>query len=52
MPDNRQEGVQGKETLEEPRLPYGTAIKAGYFRHDSPVAESFVGWFRRVFKGD
>ena len=39
MPDNRQEGMQGKETLEEPRLPYGTAIKAGYFRHDSPVAE-------------
>ena len=37
---------------EEPGLPYGTAIKARYFRHDSPVAESFVGWFRRVFEAD
>ena len=36
----------------EPGLPYGTAIKARYFRHDSPVAESFVGWFRRVFEAD
>ena len=37
---------------QEPGLPYGTAIKARYFRHDSPVAESFVSWFRRVFEGD
>ena len=37
---------------EEPGLPYGTAIKARYFRHDSPVAEQFVAWFRRVFEGD
>lgn len=36
---------------QEPGLPYGTAIKARYFRHDSPVAESFVAWFRRVFEG-
>ena len=36
----------------EPGLPYGTAIKARYFRHDSPVAEQFVAWFRRVFEGD
>ena len=35
----------------EPGLPYGTAIRARYFRHDSPVAESFVTWFRRVFEG-
>ena len=26
--------------------------RARYFRHDSPVAESFVGWFRRVFEAD
>lgn len=36
---------------QEPGLPYGTAIKARYFRHDGPVAESFVAWFRRVFEG-
>ena len=36
----------------EPGLPYGTAIKARYFRHDSPAARSFVDWFRRVFEGD
>lgn len=35
----------------EPGLPYGTAIKARYFRHDGPVAERFVAWFRRVFEG-
>lgn len=35
----------------EPGRPYGTAIKARYFRHDSPVAKNFVAWFRRVFKG-
>ena len=37
---------------EEPGLPYGTAIKARYFRHDTPVATRFVAWFRRVFEGD
>lgn len=36
---------------EEPGLPYGTAIKARYFRHDSPTADRFVAWFRRVFEG-
>ena len=36
----------------EPGLPYGTAIKARYFRHDSPAARSFVDWFRRVFEAD
>ena len=36
----------------EPGLPYGTAIKARFFRHDSPVATRFVAWFRRVFEGD
>ena len=36
----------------EPGLPYGTAIRAEYFRHDSPTAGRFVGWFRRVFEAD
>ena len=36
---------------EEPGLPYGTAIKARYFRHDSPTAGRFIAWFRRVFEG-
>ena len=34
---------------EYPGLPYGSAIRAQYFRHDSPVAGRFVAWFRRVF---
>ncbi len=37
---------------QEPGLPYGTAIRARYFRHDSPLAMSFVAWFRRLFEGD
>lgn len=37
---------------EEPGLPYGTAIKARYFRHDTPVATRFVAWFRRLFERD
>ena len=35
---------------ENPGLPYGSAIRARYFDHDSEVAEEFVAWFRRVFK--
>ena len=34
---------------EEPGLPYGTAIKARYFRDDSPAALAFVEWYKRVF---
>ena len=34
---------------EEPGRPYGTAIRARYFRDDSPAAQSFVAWFRTVF---
>ena len=34
---------------EEPGLPYGTAIKAGYFPHDSPDSKAFVAWFRELF---
>lgn len=32
-----------------PGHPFGTAIKAGVFRHDSAEATNFVGWFRRLF---
>jgi len=35
---------------EEPGCPYGTAIRARYFRHDSPAAIGFVAWFRKVFR--
>ena len=35
---------------ENPGLPYGSAIRARYFRHDSPVAGRFVTWFRNVFE--
>lgn len=34
---------------EEPGLPYGSAIRARYFRHDSQAAQSFVIWFRELF---
>ena len=33
-----------------PGVPYGLAITAHYFRHDSPAALAFVNWFRRVFE--
>ena len=32
-----------------PGLPYGTAIKAQFFRDDSPAALAFVDWYRRLF---
>ncbi len=35
---------------EKPGLPYGSAIRARYFGHESPAAIAFVGWFRRLFK--
>ena len=34
---------------EEPGLPYGTAMRARFFRDDSPAAQAFVTWFRAVF---
>ena len=37
---------------EEPGLPYGAAIRARFFRHDSQTAGRFVTWFRRVFEHD
>ena len=33
----------------DPGLPYGTAIRAKFFRHDSPVAGVFVAWFKQLF---
>ncbi|KKZ15405.1 MAG: hypothetical protein TH68_00535 [Candidatus Synechococcus spongiarum 142] len=33
----------------DPGLPYGSAIKAHFFRHDSPVATAFITWYRRLF---
>lgn len=34
---------------ETPGLPYGSAIRAQYFRDDSPAAVAFVQWYRNVF---
>ena len=34
---------------EEPGLPFGTALRAQVFRHDSEDALRFVAWFRRLF---
>lgn len=34
----------------KPGLRYGTAIRARYFSHDTPAADSFVGWFRRLYQ--
>ncbi|MFH1265101.1 MAG: DUF3226 domain-containing protein [Planctomycetota bacterium] len=33
----------------EPGYPYGTAIRARCFRHDSPAAAGFVAWFRQLY---
>jgi len=35
---------------EEPGRPFGTAIKAAYFSHDTPEALSFVKWFKQLFE--
>ncbi len=35
-----------------PGVPYGTAIKAEYFRNDSLLARDFVSWCRRLFELD
>jgi hypothetical protein len=35
---------------ESPGLPYGTAIRARFFRHESPAATAFVGWFKRLYQ--
>ena len=33
----------------KPGLPYGSAIKAEYFREDSPAALAFVEWYKKLF---
>jgi hypothetical protein len=35
---------------DEPGKPYGLAIKATYFRHDSPTAAVFVNWFKTLYQ--
>jgi len=35
---------------EEPGKPFGVAIKAKYFRHDSPTAAVFVKWFKTLYQ--
>ncbi len=34
---------------ESPGLPYGAAVTAQYFGHDSPAAKQFVEWYKGVF---
>jgi hypothetical protein len=34
---------------EEPGLPFGTAITAATFAHDSALATTFVGWMTRLY---
>jgi hypothetical protein len=34
---------------EEPGLPYGTAVRAHYFRHDHALVQRFVAWFRLLY---
>ena len=34
---------------EDPGKPYGTAIRAKFFKHDSRAANAFVHWFRKLF---
>ena len=33
----------------EPGKPYGLAMRAEYFRHDSATAAQFVGWFKALY---
>lgn len=35
---------------EEPGLPYGTAMKARYFLHDTANARQFVEWFKCLYE--
>ncbi len=53
---NFPEGSKSKAVLrawlawqKTPGLPYGVAIKAQYFRVDSPAANSFVEWYKKLF---
>ena len=33
----------------QPGRPFGVAMRSGYFRHDSELANAFVKWFRNLF---
>jgi hypothetical protein len=35
---------------EEPGLPYGTAVRAKFFTHDSAAALAFVKWFKTLYR--
>lgn len=35
---------------EDPGKPYGLAMKATFFRHDSPIAAVFVEWFKALYR--
>ena len=35
-----------------PGIPYGTAMNARCFQHDTPQALAFVAWFKRLFLED
>jgi hypothetical protein len=37
---------------DEPGKPYGLAMKARYFQHDSPTAARFVAWFKALYRLD
>ena len=52
FPDNATQKAELRAWLawcEEPGLPYGTAIKAGYFSRKSPDSQAFMAWFRELF---
>ena len=34
---------------DQPGLPFGTALTARIFAHDSAAALAFVGWFKKLF---
>lgn len=34
---------------EAPGVPYGVAMQAHYFQHDSDLANRFVAWFKRLY---
>lgn len=37
---------------DEPGKPYGQAVQARYFQHDSAVAAKFVAWFKALYRLD
>ena len=52
FPDTKQDKAVIRTWLawqEEPGLPYGLAVSKHYFAHNTALAGTFVGWFKRVF---